>query len=169
MYLVLVHVKLKTKLRAFLLQRCDRRQYVNFNSVGKAIDKQLEILGATRVYERGEGDDDQNIEEDFEQWKENGLWPALRKALGKEESQGKEDAWKKRENCFLLDIRFVSCDGLLVDSGDSIPHVSFWLSQTDCVSLRRAWRVQKLLWVVSHCRWKWVKVSEICQLIPWSR
>ena len=65
MYLVLVHVKLKTKLRAFLLQRCDRRQYVNFNSVGKAIDKQLEILGATRVYERGEGDDDQNIEEDF--------------------------------------------------------------------------------------------------------
>jgi len=92
MYLVLVHVKLKTKLRAFLLQRCDRRQYVNFNSVGKAIDKQLEILGATRVYERGEGDDDQNIEEDFEQWKENGLWPALRKALGKEESQGKEDA-----------------------------------------------------------------------------
>ena len=92
MYLVFVYIQLKTKLRAYLQRRCDRRQYVNFNSVGKGIDKQLEILGATRVYERGEGDDDQNIEEDFEQWRENGLWPALQKALGKEESQGKEDA-----------------------------------------------------------------------------
>ena len=30
-------------------------------------DQKLEGLGAQRVYERGEGDDDQNIEEDFEQ------------------------------------------------------------------------------------------------------
>lgn len=70
---------------------CKVRQYVNFNSVGKAIDKQLERLGATRVYARGEGDDDQNIEEDFEQWQENGLWPALLKALGRGDCQGKED------------------------------------------------------------------------------
>ena len=60
------------------------RQYVNFNAVAKAVDKQLELLGGSRIYERGEGDDDQNIEEDFEQWRENGLWPALRQALGKE-------------------------------------------------------------------------------------
>ena len=81
----------------FAVMGLGNRQYVNFNSVGKAIDKQLEILGATRVYERGEGDDDQNIEEDFEQWKENGLWPALRKALGKEESQGKEEGLESAE------------------------------------------------------------------------
>lgn len=55
------------------------------------MDKQLEIMGATRIYERGEGDDDQNIEEDFEQWQENGLWPAILKALGKGDCQGKED------------------------------------------------------------------------------
>ena len=53
------------------------------------MDKQLEIMGATRIYERGEGDDDQNTEEDFEQWQENGLWPAILKALGKGDCQGK--------------------------------------------------------------------------------
>lgn len=73
------------------------RQYVNFNSVGKAMDKQLEIMGATRIYERGEGDDDQNIEEDFEQWQENGLWPAILKALGKGDCQGKEEGLESAE------------------------------------------------------------------------
>jgi len=58
------------------------RQYVNFNSCGRVADKELERMGAVRVYDRGEGDDDQNIEEDFEQWRCGGLWPALRSAMG---------------------------------------------------------------------------------------
>ena len=81
----------KGKLQLQHAATCGNRQYVNFNSVGKAMDKQMEIMGATRIYERGEGDDDQNIEEDFEQWQENGLWPAILKALGKGDCQGKED------------------------------------------------------------------------------
>ena len=78
----------KGKLQLQHAATCGNRQYVNFNSVGKAMDKQMEIMGATRIYERGEGDDDQNIEEDFEQWQENGLWPAILKALGKGDCQG---------------------------------------------------------------------------------
>ncbi|CAE7541428.1 Por [Symbiodinium natans] len=66
----------------FTVMGCGNRQYVHFNQSARIADQRLECLGAERVYERGEGDDDQNIEEDFEQWRENGLWPALRKALG---------------------------------------------------------------------------------------
>mmetsp|Transcript_24403 Transcript_24403/g.56238 ORF Transcript_24403/g.56238 Transcript_24403/m.56238 type:complete len:691 (+) Transcript_24403:83-2155(+) len=58
------------------------RQYVHFNQCAKDADKHLTRLGAKSVYARGEGDDDQNIEEDFEQWKEGGLWAALQAALG---------------------------------------------------------------------------------------
>jgi len=58
------------------------RQYVNFNSCGKIADERLETLGATRIYDRGEGDDDQNIQEDFEQWTGNGFWEKLDEASG---------------------------------------------------------------------------------------
>mmetsp|Transcript_26102 Transcript_26102/g.81083 ORF Transcript_26102/g.81083 Transcript_26102/m.81083 type:complete len:692 (-) Transcript_26102:25-2100(-) len=68
------------------------RQYVNFNSCGKISDAKMEHLGATRIYVRGEGDDDQNIEEDFEQWKGNGLWPALQAACGLGETKGTGDS-----------------------------------------------------------------------------
>jgi len=58
------------------------RQYVHFNQCAKDADKHMARLGAKSIYARGEGDDDQNIEEDFEQWKEGGLWSALQAALG---------------------------------------------------------------------------------------
>jgi NADPH-ferrihemoprotein reductase len=68
----------------FAVMGLGNRQYVNFNSMGKIADKDLERLGAQRIHDRGEGDDDQNIEEDFEQWKDAGLWTALKAALGKD-------------------------------------------------------------------------------------
>eukprot|EP00443_Scrippsiella_acuminata_P069592 CAMPEP_0115434242 /NCGR_PEP_ID=MMETSP0271-20121206/33041_1 /TAXON_ID=71861 /ORGANISM="Scrippsiella trochoidea, Strain CCMP3099" /LENGTH=698 /DNA_ID=CAMNT_0002859659 /DNA_START=68 /DNA_END=2164 /DNA_ORIENTATION=+ len=77
------------------------RQYVNFNACGRLADAKMEKLGATRIYERGEGDDDQNIEEDFEQWKENGLWAALRKAAGLGE---KEDGNEKSGQLSAKDV-----------------------------------------------------------------
>jgi len=67
---------------SFTVMGLGNRQYVNFNSCGKVADQEMERLGAKRVYGRGEGDDDQNIEEDFEQWKGNGLWPALQDVFG---------------------------------------------------------------------------------------
>ncbi|CAK9031031.1 NADPH--cytochrome P450 reductase 3 (CPR) (P450R) [Durusdinium trenchii] len=104
---------------SFAVMGLGNRQYVNFNMVGKEVDKQLEVLGASRVYERGEGDDDQNIEEDFEQWKENGLWPALRKALGKEENQAKDEGLESAEAALqrlTLQVKMAeSARGLPVD------------------------------------------------------
>lgn len=52
------------------------KTYEHFNSMGRFVDKRLEELGATRVFELGEGDDDGNIEEDFVNWREN-FWPAV--------------------------------------------------------------------------------------------
>jgi len=65
----------------YTIMGCGNRQYVHFNGVAKIADREMTRLGAECIYERGEGDDDQNIVEDFEQWKENGLWPALQKAI----------------------------------------------------------------------------------------
>lgn len=72
----------------FTVMGLGNRMYVNFNACGKIADARMQALGATCIYGRGEGDDDQNIEEDFEQWKGNGLWPALRAALGIGEPEG---------------------------------------------------------------------------------
>ena len=52
------------------------RQYEHFNKMGKTTNKCLEKLGATRVFEYGEGDDDGTLEEDFDAWKSK-LWTAL--------------------------------------------------------------------------------------------
>ena len=52
------------------------KQYEHYNAMGKLVDKQMEKLGAERMYEYGEGDDDATLEEDFEAWKTK-LIPAL--------------------------------------------------------------------------------------------
>ena len=52
------------------------KTYEHYNSMGRYFDKRLEELGAHRVCEKGEGDDDANIEEDFLNWRE-GFWPAV--------------------------------------------------------------------------------------------
>ena len=44
--------------------------------MGKFVDKRLEELNATRVFELGLGDDDANIEDDFVTWKEK-FWAAV--------------------------------------------------------------------------------------------
>jgi len=52
------------------------KTYDHFNSVARVFDKRLEELGATRIYRRGEGDDDCSLEEDFNRWK-SGLWQVI--------------------------------------------------------------------------------------------
>jgi len=76
----------------FTVMGLGNRQYANFNWCGQVAEKSMLRLGANRIYETGLGDDDQNIEEDFEQWKENGLWPALQNAVGKESGGEKAEA-----------------------------------------------------------------------------
>ena len=47
-----------------------------YQAVGKNLDRRLEELGATRILERGEGDDSGDIEEDFEIWSGK-LWDVI--------------------------------------------------------------------------------------------
>jgi len=76
---------------SYTVMGCGNRQYVNFNQCAKDADKHMQRLGATRILEIGMGDDDQNIEEDWEQWKDTGLWAALQTALGAKVSQVSEE------------------------------------------------------------------------------
>jgi len=57
-------------------------QYKYFNQCAKDADEHMERLGATRIYERCEGDDDDDIQQDWDNWKEGGLWTELQKSLG---------------------------------------------------------------------------------------
>ena len=54
------------------------RQYEHFCAVGKRMHKALKDLGATAVGPRGEGDDDEDIEADFDKWRTE-LYDALDK------------------------------------------------------------------------------------------
>eukprot|EP00004_Rigifila_ramosa_P020617 TRINITY_DN5360_c0_g1_i1.p1 TRINITY_DN5360_c0_g1~~TRINITY_DN5360_c0_g1_i1.p1 ORF type:complete len:641 (+),score=154.64 TRINITY_DN5360_c0_g1_i1:48-1970(+) len=57
------------------------KTYEHYNEVARVVDQRLEDLGAERLVERGEGDDDGSLEEDFLTWKEK-MWPELCERLG---------------------------------------------------------------------------------------
>jgi NADPH-ferrihemoprotein reductase len=64
------------------------KTYEHFNKMGKVLDKRLEKLGAERVYARGEGDADGNIEEDFLKWKKQ-FWANVAQSFNVERVEGK--------------------------------------------------------------------------------
>ena len=53
------------------------RQYEHYNAMGRFFDESFNKLGANRVFRIGLGDDDADLEGDFESWKED-LWTALK-------------------------------------------------------------------------------------------
>ncbi len=53
------------------------KQYEHYNNMGRFIDAALEQCGARRVAPIGLGDDDDDLEGDFETWKDTVLWPSL--------------------------------------------------------------------------------------------
>ncbi|KIY61534.1 putative cytochrome P450 oxidoreductase [Cylindrobasidium torrendii FP15055 ss-10] len=67
------------------------RTYEHYNLVARQTDEALQAASATRIGERGEGDDDKSMEEDYLEWKD-GMWEAFSKALDVEEGQGGDSA-----------------------------------------------------------------------------
>jgi NADPH-ferrihemoprotein reductase len=61
------------------------KTYEHYNEVVRQVDKRLTDMGAKRIGERGEGDDDGSLEEDFLAWQEV-MWPAFCEALGVDEN-----------------------------------------------------------------------------------
>ena len=62
------------------------RQYEHYNAMGKLFDECLGRAGGKRVVEVGLGDDDNDLEGDFENWKDSALWPSLTKLYVKDAS-----------------------------------------------------------------------------------
>ncbi|KAF9463014.1 putative cytochrome P450 oxidoreductase [Collybia nuda] len=67
------------------------KTYEHYNSIGRTVDSELTKMGAIRIGERGEGDDDKSMEEDYLEWKD-GMWEAFATAMGVEEGQGGDSA-----------------------------------------------------------------------------
>ncbi|KAF7346044.1 NADPH--cytochrome P450 reductase [Mycena sanguinolenta] len=63
------------------------KTYEHYNLIGRQVDAELTKMGAVRIGERGEGDDDKSMEEDYLEWKD-GMWDAFAAAMGVEEGQG---------------------------------------------------------------------------------
>jgi NADPH-ferrihemoprotein reductase len=71
----------------YVLFGLGNKTYEHFNGVARDVDKHLLAAGATRIGERGEGDDDRSMEEDYIEWKE-AIWDHLAAALNVEEGAG---------------------------------------------------------------------------------
>ncbi|KIK27458.1 hypothetical protein PISMIDRAFT_186079, partial [Pisolithus microcarpus 441] len=67
------------------------KTYEHYNAIGRKVDSLLTDMGATRIGERGEGDDDKSMEEDYLEWKD-GMWKAFSEIMGVEEGQGGDTA-----------------------------------------------------------------------------
>ena len=67
------------------------RTYEHYNVVSIQIDKYLSSMGAVRIGERGDGDDDKSMEEDYLEWKDS-MWEAFARVMGVEEGQGSDTA-----------------------------------------------------------------------------
>jgi NADPH-ferrihemoprotein reductase len=57
------------------------KTYQNYNAAARYLDSRLEALGATRIFRRGEGDDNENLEDDFIRWKDD-MWLTLYPIFG---------------------------------------------------------------------------------------
>ncbi|KAF9561343.1 hypothetical protein CPC08DRAFT_635624 [Agrocybe pediades] len=67
------------------------KTYEHYNLIGRNVDAALSKMGAIRIGERGEGDDDKSMEEDYLEWKD-GMWEAFATAMNVEEGQGGDSA-----------------------------------------------------------------------------
>ena len=77
-------------------------QYDHYNAMGKFFDAALAQAGGTRVTPLGTGDDDDDVEADFEKWKEGHLWPTFMKEFGgRKKMNKKSDTQLKLPDCPL--------------------------------------------------------------------
>jgi NADPH-ferrihemoprotein reductase len=63
------------------------RTYEHYNAIARKVDEDLAKMGGIRIGERGEGDDDKSMEEDYLEWKD-GMWAAFSEIMGVEEGAG---------------------------------------------------------------------------------
>lgn len=96
------------------------RTYDFFNKMGKIVDKQLSKLGAERIHERGQGDANANIEDDFLKWKKT-FWISAGEVLGLGEKKQIKLERKTKMNLYGLD----ECNNL------EISKIRRWIPEQD--------------------------------------
>ncbi|TIC34932.1 NADPH-dependent cytochrome P450 oxidoreductase [Wallemia mellicola] len=74
----------------YLVFGLGNRTYTEFNGTARKMDAKLQVLGARRIGERGEGDDNKSMEEDYLAWKD-GAFEALAKTLNVEEGNAAQE------------------------------------------------------------------------------
>lgn len=67
------------------------KTYQHYQAMGRKLDARFRALGATPVFERGEGDDDGSLEDDFVAWTAK-MWPAVCPQFGLEFKDAGADA-----------------------------------------------------------------------------
>lgn len=70
------HIEDSFKAVQFSVFGLGNRSYEHYNAAARYLDARMEFLGAKNVFQLGEGDDDQNLEEDFVLWKTD-MWQAV--------------------------------------------------------------------------------------------
>lgn len=80
------------------------KTYEHYNAVGRYMDAKMDKLGALRFFERGEGDDDCALEEDFNKWKKR-MWPVLCQHMGLDSS----DVGKMEDEKFVPRFKIAHC------------------------------------------------------------
>jgi len=117
------------------------RQYEHFNAMGKFIDESVGKLGAVRIIPLGVGDDDDDLEADFENWKDTKLWPALKKKyIGESKVKKGKDA--KLPDCHYA-VEYLDGPGSMDDISEDNIHLSskHYFTAVECpVTLKRELR-----------------------------
>ena len=103
------------------------KTYEHYNAVARIFDKRLEELGATRIYEKGEGDDDASLEEDFGNWKAK-LWENACKAFGLSTEQ--KGAGISKKNYVLEELPDSTKTSPFVTWQKTVPNPSYGVSRS---------------------------------------
>ena len=86
------------------------KQYAFYNEMAKRTDKKIHLLGGKRICSIGFGDDNADIEQNWEDWKEKEFWPKFsRKYFGKEYLEVKSSAAclvRNPVDKVMLNVRF---------------------------------------------------------------
>eukprot|EP01116_Phalansterium_solitarium_P006163 TRINITY_DN1846_c0_g1_i1.p1 TRINITY_DN1846_c0_g1~~TRINITY_DN1846_c0_g1_i1.p1 ORF type:complete len:334 (+),score=127.35 TRINITY_DN1846_c0_g1_i1:159-1160(+) len=71
------------------------KTYEHYNAIARKFDARLEELQGQRLFRRGEGDDDANLEDDFAAWRRE-LWPLLCDKHGLDASKASADVVERK-------------------------------------------------------------------------
>lgn len=112
-------------------------QYEHFNSMGKLVDAALAKAGGVRIAPLALGDDDKDLESDFENWRENVIWPALKEKYVSSEfsSSATEHAVELPPTPFVaeyLDFPGADVDPTSVTEDDMHNSTKHYFTAVDC-------------------------------------